>query len=222
MQMRSLASVETPPGAPLGLREKARIERYRNIRAAAEQIFNERGYEHATTKEIAELAGVGEATLFRYVTNKHELLLLVIGKRVDLEIQGIEDVDKELAADATSAWDYIERIYAIYRARARFYTTDPENVTSYLQYGFKAGSQLGAQSITQGDRIIALTAAVLDSAQKAGHLVAQVDTRIVAQNCNGTYTHEVLRTPVREFAPRNLWERLQKRLQVQIEPLFRL
>lgn len=113
------------------------------------------------------------------------------------------------------------RIYTIYRARAQFYAIDPENVTSYLHYGFKAGSQLGAQSIAQGDRIIGLTASILDSAREAGHLTADVDSRTVAQNCNGTYIHEVLRTPARGFRPEDLWERLLERLRVQIEPLFR-
>lgn len=219
--MKTITSV-AQPGAPVGLREKARIERYRNIRAAAEQLFNERGYEQTTTKEVAERAGVGEATLFRYVTNKHELLLLVIGERMDTAIQAIEDADKKLALTTSTARDYVERIYAIFQARAQFYATDPENVTSYLHYGFKAGSQLGAQSIDQGDRIIALTASVLDSAGEAGHLAAHVDSRIVAQNCNGTYIHEVLRTPARGFRPEDLWEKLHERLRVQIEPLFRL
>jgi len=216
-----MTSEASAGGAPVGLREKARIERYQNIRAAAEQLFNERGYEHTTTKEVAELAGVGEATLFRYVSNKHELLLLVIGERMDTTLQAIEDADKELAANTSTARDYVERIYAIFRARARFYATDPENVTSYLHHGFKAGSQLGAQSISQGDRVIALIAAILDDARKAGYLSADVDSLIVAQNCNGTYIHEILRTPARGFRPEDLWEKLRERLRVQIEPLFR-
>ena len=216
-----MTSDATGSGAPVGLREKARIERYQNIRAAAERLFNERGYEHTTTKEVAELAGVGEATLFRYISNKYELLLLVIGERMDMALQAIEDADKELAATSSTARDYVERLFAIFRARAQFYATDPENVTSYLQYGFKAGSQLGALSIAQGDRIIALTTSILDSAREAGHLTAHVDSGIVAQNCNGTYIHEVLRTPARGFRPEDLWEKLHERLRVQIEPLFR-
>jgi AcrR family transcriptional regulator len=219
--MKTMTSQATTT-APVGLREKARLERYQNIRAAAEQLFNQRGYEQTTTKEVAELAGVGEATLFRYVTNKHELLLLVIGERMDTALQAIEDADEKLAASTATAQDYIERIYAIFRARAQFYATDPENVTSYLHYGFKAGSQLGAQSISQGDRIIALTASILDNAREAGYLITHVDSQIVAQNCNGTYIHEVLRTPARGFRPEDLWEKLHERLRVQIEPLFRL
>jgi AcrR family transcriptional regulator len=220
--MKTMTSEAKASGAPVGLRERARLERYQNIRAAAEQLFNERGYEQTTTKEVAERAGVGEATLFRYVSNKHELLLLVIGERMDMTLQAIEDADKGLALKSSTARDYVERIYAIFRARAQFYATDPENVTSYLHYGFKAGSQLGAQSIAQGDRIITLITSILDSAGEAGHLTAHVDSGVVAQNCNGTYIHEILRTPARGYRPEDLWEKLHERLRVQIEPLFRL
>ncbi|ALU41349.1 hypothetical protein AS188_15765 (plasmid) [Kocuria flava] len=205
---------------PQGLRDKAKTERLRRIRAAAEELFSERGYEHTTTKEIAEAAEVGEATLFRYVTSKHELLLLVLGERMDKVIQVIKSEDLRRAPTSCAPADYVDRIYAIFKARAEFYTTDPENVLKYLQYGLTAGSQLGAESIRQGDEIIALTKSVLDQAREAGLLLPFVDTWAVAQNCNGIYIHEVLRTPVRKFGPHAMWDRIHERVAAQIEPLF--
>lgn len=207
-------------GPPQGLRDKAKIERLRRIRTAAEELFNERGYERTTTKEIAEAAEVGEATLFRYVTSKHELLLLVLGERMDKVIQAIKNEDTKRASTCASPADYVERIYAIFKSRAEFYATDPENVLNYLQYGLTAGSQLGAESIRQGDEIIALTKSVLDQAREAGLLLPSVNTWAVAQNCNGIYIHEVLRTPVRKFGPQAMWDRIHERMAAQIEPLF--
>lgn len=211
---------EPSKDAELGLRERSRLEKFRRIRAAAEELFSERGYEQTTTKEVAERAGVGEATLFRYVTTKHELLLLVIGESMNQAIDAIEATDRISAPTSRTAFDYISRVYAIFEARAKFFAADPENVTRYLHYGFRAGSQLGAQSIAQGDRIIGLVASILDSAGTNGFFRTDVDSRVVAQNCNGTYIHEILRSPVRQFSPDDFWERLQNRLRVQIEPLF--
>lgn len=211
---------EIPKDAQLGLRERSRLEKFRRIRAAAEELFNERGYEQTTTKEVAERAGVGEATLFRYVTTKHELLLLVIGESMNQAIDAIEATDRASAPNSRTALDYISRVYAIFAARAKFFAADPENVTRYLHYGFRAGSQLGAQSVAQGDRIISLVSSILDSAATNGFMMTDVESRVVAQNCNGTYIHEILRSPVREFSPDDFWERLQNRLRVQIEPLF--
>lgn len=211
---------ESPEEAHLGLRARSRLERFRRIRAAAEELFNERGYEQTTTKEVAERAGVGEATLFRYVTTKHELLLLVIGESMNQAIDAIEAADLLRSPNSRTAADYIDRVYAVFETRAKFFAADPDNVTSYLHYGFRAGSQLGAQSIEQGDRIIDLVSSIFDSAASAGFFRPGADSRVVAQNCNGTYIHEVLRSPVRQFSPSDFWERLQQRLRVQIEPLF--
>lgn len=219
METMALAS-ESADEAHLGLRERSRLERFRRIRAAAEELFNERGYEQTTTKEVAERAGVGEATLFRYVTTKHELLLLVIGESMNQAIDAIEAADQLSAPSSRTAADYIARVYAVFEERAKFFRADPDNVTSYLHYGFRAGTQLGAQSIAQGDRIIGLVSSILDSASSAGFFRPDVESRVVAQNCNATYIHEVLRSPVRQFSPDGFWERLQKRLRVQIEPLF--
>lgn len=41
---------------------------------SALQVFSERGYDAATTKEIAERAGVNEATLYRRFNTKSELI----------------------------------------------------------------------------------------------------------------------------------------------------
>lgn len=56
---------------------------------AAFELFNERGYEQTTVDEIAERAGVGRTTFFRYYRSKedvifpdHDRLLELIGERL--------------------------------------------------------------------------------------------------------------------------------------------
>lgn len=44
-----------------------------NILAAARELFEKRGFAAATTKDIAELAGVSEVTLFRHFPTKRAL-----------------------------------------------------------------------------------------------------------------------------------------------------
>jgi AcrR family transcriptional regulator len=46
---------------------------YERIIAAAKELFEKKGFAAATTKEIAELAGVSEVTLFRRFENKRRL-----------------------------------------------------------------------------------------------------------------------------------------------------
>ena len=60
-----------------GLRERQKTERRRRIEAAARAVFREKGYEAATTREIAARAEVSIGTLFAYAADKRDLLAMV-------------------------------------------------------------------------------------------------------------------------------------------------
>ncbi|MGW0634986.1 TetR/AcrR family transcriptional regulator [Nocardia salmonicida] len=62
---------------PAGRRERNKQEKLDRITAAARELFAERGVDEVTTQEIADQADIGAGTLFLYVKNKGELLLLV-------------------------------------------------------------------------------------------------------------------------------------------------
>jgi AcrR family transcriptional regulator len=59
-------------------RELAKAERRRRLKEAAIEVFAEKGYLAATTREIALRAGIGAATLFRYAEQKRDLLLMIV------------------------------------------------------------------------------------------------------------------------------------------------
>lgn len=69
---------------PLGRRERKKQQTLQRISAVGEALFTEKGYAAVTTQEIAEAADIGAGTLFRYVANKAELLLLVMNERLRL------------------------------------------------------------------------------------------------------------------------------------------
>ncbi|WP_437773356.1 TetR/AcrR family transcriptional regulator [Arthrobacter sp. KNU40] len=208
--------------APIGLREKSRRETLGRIRAAAVELLAERGYDQMTTREVAERAEVGEATLFRYVNSKQQLLLLVVGDKMDEHIDTIIGEDTRTAKGGPAdAGSFLQRIHGLYKARADFYLGDPENVTSYVQNAFVAGSDLGAKNIAQGDRVIERVALIIREGQALGHLLASVDAQVVAQNCQGIYVHEILRRSVRGFSHESLEERVRARLDAQLLPLVR-
>lgn len=54
------------------------------IRQAAADVFFELGFQRATTQEIADRAGVGTGTVFRYAATKAELLLWVGRELLDV------------------------------------------------------------------------------------------------------------------------------------------
>jgi AcrR family transcriptional regulator len=66
-----------------GLRARGKLERRRRLKEAARKVILERGYEAATTREIAALADVAIGTLFVYAPEKRDLLFLIMNDDLD-------------------------------------------------------------------------------------------------------------------------------------------
>ncbi|MFG6442384.1 TetR/AcrR family transcriptional regulator [Roseateles sp. LKC17W] len=79
----------TPPQrrSPVGPKAEQRV---RDILRAGREVFAERGYERATTTEIAQRLGISEATVFTYFRGKRELCMRVIQDWYDEIIAAIE------------------------------------------------------------------------------------------------------------------------------------
>lgn len=215
--------VPPPSNDPdLGLRERSRRDKYERIRQATETLLQTRPFADITTRDVARLAQVGEATLFRYVATKDELLLMVVDHKMEQVVSAIEE-DSSLREfdDGETGRVHIDRVYEIYRRRGEFYLANPRNVASYLWIALKPGSELGAHNVAQGDRIIALISEIIGHGQRTGVLSGSASAQVVAENCNGLYVHEMLRSPTRGFGPDTFTDRLLRRLRGQLEPLIR-
>ncbi len=79
--MNKLLVEDFNPGQ--GLRARGKRERRRRLREAAREVIFKRGYEGATTREIAARADVAIGTLFVYATEKRDLLFLIINDDLD-------------------------------------------------------------------------------------------------------------------------------------------
>src|SRR4051794_6731637 len=60
-------------GAALGKRERNKLATRSALRAAANRLFEERGFRQTTVRDIAQAAGVTERPFFRYFTRKQDL-----------------------------------------------------------------------------------------------------------------------------------------------------
>lgn len=68
----------------MGLREWNKLDKLQRIKRAAKDLFTERGFDRATTRDIARRAKVGLGTLFNYADDKRDLVFLI----------HIEDLDR--------------------------------------------------------------------------------------------------------------------------------
>lgn len=102
--------------APAGLGTR------RHILAAAEQIIHDQGLKAATTRAIAERAGCAEGTIYRYFSDKHALVMEVVGGRFPEfkelmhaldRIAGKSTVKRNLERVARSALEFYRAIMPI-------------------------------------------------------------------------------------------------------------
>ncbi|MDQ3819751.1 MAG: TetR/AcrR family transcriptional regulator, partial [Acidobacteriota bacterium] len=97
--------VTTPVDGPLSLAATGRMEgseRRLSILRAAVRLFSQRGFRGATTKEIAQAAGISEAMVFRHFATKEELFAAILDHKACTE--GFGD-PCELVADAVRRKD---------------------------------------------------------------------------------------------------------------------
>ena len=66
------------PERKISRRERHAAARKKRILDAAARVFARKGYERATTKEIADEADVGEGTIYSYFASKRDLLLKLV------------------------------------------------------------------------------------------------------------------------------------------------
>jgi AcrR family transcriptional regulator len=202
-------------------RQRGKQRKRDAIQAAAATLLQSKQFDEITMREVAQLAEVGEATLFRYVTSKHELLHMVYGDELDAVLDRIDAQDAAMVAahgDAPTGTHFVERIRAIYLERCAFYRRNPANSSRYLREGFSQ-SALSARNIAQGDRTIELVRSIVADGQERGLLDRRAAPLLVAQNCHAIYMHEIDRTPVRGFDPERIWDRVGPRLDAQLRPL---
>jgi AcrR family transcriptional regulator len=61
--------------------------RRKQILTAATQLFSRRGFDGTTTREIARVAGVNEAIIFRHFTSKEELYWVVVSEQTSMRAE---------------------------------------------------------------------------------------------------------------------------------------
>ena len=144
----SMATVETP-----GLRADAARNRERIV-AAAVEVFAERGLE-ASTAEIAQRAGVGEATLFRRFPTKDDLVTAIVAVMLE-----------DAAAVATSCLEEADP----WRGVERFLYEMAERASEDHVISDSTKEQCMASPALAGPRghVLDLTAQLVRRAQAAG------------------------------------------------------
>jgi AcrR family transcriptional regulator len=146
--------------APLedGRRRRGRRSRAR-IRAAARDLFRERGFDGATLRAIAERAGMGASSIYRHVETKHELLVLELA-----ELQ--EEAWTRFRLDDDRQRPTRERIHRFFQVQHEMLASDADLTVIALRASTYPEAPVARRVLALHDRTIGLLAEILQAGRK--------------------------------------------------------
>lgn len=165
--------------APLSVRERGKLRTRTRIKEAARAVFVERGYEAATTREIAERAEVALGTLFAYAPTKSELLLMIVN-------DDIEPLRNLAFPQAHDTRPLIDMLMAFCEEDMAYWRRHPEiarqarREIGVVLLGRAAGPE-AVRFASWKPRLLADVSAIAAVKQKAGRLTQSAPAELVAE-----------------------------------------
>jgi AcrR family transcriptional regulator len=103
-------------------RERRAAARRNQILDAAAEVFAEKGFARATTKEIADRADISEGTIYNYFQAKEDLLIDIVGRLAESQELALA-IDPEMIEQALAmpVHDFLD---VMYRSRHEFVLQD--------------------------------------------------------------------------------------------------
>ena len=174
-----IADAANPPRRKRGRPPIENLEEQRRaqIIASAVTVFAERGFEATTMSDIARHAGVGQGTIYRYVTSKRELLDLVFDYSVEQVIGVIRPVllaEKPLAGPA----DLFDRFDAALAALTEAVDRQPELLSLVMVEVSAIDEELKLRALGMEATVVRMTASLFEEAQDAGFLRPGADPEV--------------------------------------------
>lgn len=165
---------------PAGRKSQQRVK---DILQAGRDVFSEKGYERATTAEIAQRLGVSEATVFSYFRGKRELCARVIADWYDEIIAAIET---GLPRDGSAR----QQFAFIVRTHLRLMLVHGTGMCSLvLSEGRAKHHELSAELTALQRRYTAPLMRVLAQAQQTGQIRADLPLRLMRSMVFGPMEH---------------------------------
>lgn len=171
----------TDPSPPEGLRERKKREKWTRIEAAAWEVFWEKGFEGATTREIAARADVAVGTLFLYARDKRELLVLLVHKVID-------QVVEEAFASLDGRGGLVDDVMVVFSRLFAMYAERPAIAKAFVKEVLLLGPDQREEVIAKVREFYGRLVARIARAQAEGEVAPEIEPLQVAQTMFGLYT----------------------------------
>ncbi len=210
-----LRSAALAASAAPGRREVNKADKLKRIKTAARLVFVSKGYDEATTREMAARAKVAIGTLFLYATGKRDLLFLAVNDDYD-------DVAERAAAAIAPDAPLLDNLTAMFRPLYVFFAADPKLSRMVLRemLFYETGTQT-LRFAAARDRMVEICAEVVGMAKRSGQIRSPDSAELVGGLIFSVYQVEVRRWLADEplSVARGL-QRLRQLLSVLIEGLL--
>jgi AcrR family transcriptional regulator len=165
-------AAEDPPARPLTRRALAKQRTRRVLLDAAKRLFNERGYEAATVRDIAAAAGLSTGAVFASFVDKADLFGAVIMDDFEALAAHLAAADH---ADATTE----ASLLCLFSAVFAFQRDHLPLVRAAIGHSWLGHPEAEARMRTGGARILALVDDVLRAGVARGELSPDLDLGLV-------------------------------------------
>jgi len=105
----------------LSRKERERLMRRREIMAAAQKVFAEKGYDNATLDEIAERAEFGKGTIYNYFRNKEDLFMNMLENEITITRNIIQEIISNGKSTYEQFVDVTERLFGLFYEKEDFF-----------------------------------------------------------------------------------------------------
>lgn len=157
-------------------------DRIDTIVEAATTVFGAKGYEAASIAEIARTADVSDGLIYRYFSNKRDLLYRVLEAFYERVVAALE---KE-AANGTS---FEERLHALVRRHLGNFVADRELCRLFLSEVRVASDYKGSTIQNLNRRYVSVLTALIEAGIEQGEVKADASPRLVRNVIFGAIEH---------------------------------
>jgi AcrR family transcriptional regulator len=145
-----------------GRRSRARI------RAAARELFRERGFDRTTLRAIAERAGMGASSIYRHIRSKEELL---VDELAELQEEAWRGFRKGAPREASTR----DRVRRFLDAEHALLASDPDFTIVALRATTHPEARVARRVLALQDRSVGLLTEILMAGRARGELDRDVD-----------------------------------------------
>jgi AcrR family transcriptional regulator len=170
-----------------GRRELNKEDKLRRIKKASRSLFIKNGYDEASTREIAQRAGVALGTLFSYAANKRDLLFLVVNDELD-------GVARLAAASVRRESSLQENLLSAFSHLYQFFGREPRlsRLTLREMQFYDTGAQ-AKRFIKTRDRMISLVTESVRLAQEKNEISRKESAETIGLVIFSVYQMEIRR-----------------------------